>query len=52
MAILTMFEIHGDPDELLSQMESAVPADEVQQMAGQHGGISNSVVRPTRGSWS
>jgi len=49
MAILTMFEIHGDPDELMSKMESAVPAEEVQQMAGQHGGISNTVVKTDQG---
>jgi hypothetical protein len=49
MAILTMFEIHGDPDELISKMESAVSGDEVQEMASRHGGISNTVVRTDRG---
>ncbi|HEY7255041.1 MAG TPA: hypothetical protein VH476_00030 [Solirubrobacterales bacterium] len=49
MAILTMFEIHGDPDELLSKMESAVPTEQVQQMASRHGGISNTIVRTDDG---
>jgi hypothetical protein len=49
MAILTMFEIHGDPDELLSKMDSTVSEEEVGQLASQHGGISNTVVRTDRG---
>ncbi len=49
MAILTMFEIHGDPDELLSNMDSAVADEEVRQLASQHGGISNTVVKTDRG---
>ena len=49
MAILTMFEVHGDPDELLTKMESAVPDEQVQQLASQHGGISSTIVRTDRG---
>jgi hypothetical protein len=49
MAILTMFEVHGDPDELLSKMESVVADDEMQQMAKQHGAISNTIVRTDEG---
>jgi hypothetical protein len=44
-----MFEVHGDPDELMNMMESAVPSDEVQQMASQHGGLSNTIVRTDKG---
>jgi hypothetical protein len=49
MAILTMFEVHGDPDEVLSRMESVVPEDEMQRMASEHGAISNTIVRTDQG---
>jgi hypothetical protein len=49
MAILTMFEVHGDPDELLSRMEGAVPEGEVQRLAEKHGGISSTIVRTDQG---
>lgn len=49
MAILTMFELHGDPDELLGKMDSALPEAEVGEMARRHGGISSTIVRTDRG---
>jgi hypothetical protein len=49
MAILTMFEIHGDPDELLNKMESAVPREEMDRVASENGSISSTVVRTDDG---
>ena len=49
MSILTMFEIHGDPDELLSTMDSAVSDSEMEEAARGHGGISNTVVKTDKG---
>jgi hypothetical protein len=49
MAILTMFEVHGDPDELISRMEGAVPEDEMREMANRNGSISNTIVKTERG---
>lgn len=48
MSILTMFELHGDPDELFAlQQEKIVPI--VQPLAAQNGGISNTVVKTDDG---
>jgi hypothetical protein len=48
MAILTMFEIHGDPDEIVAvQEEKIVP--EARRIATENGGISNTVVRSDNG---
>jgi hypothetical protein len=49
MTILTMFEVHGDPDDLLGKMDGAVPEEEVRQMAARNGAISNTIVRTDKG---
>jgi hypothetical protein len=48
MSILTMFELHGDPDELFAlQEEKIVPI--VEPLAAQNGGISSIVVKVDNG---
>lgn len=49
MAILTIFEIHGDPDQLLAQMDAAVSEEEMAAAAARHGGISSTMVRTEQG---
>ncbi len=48
MAILTMFEVHGDTDQLVARMNELFDA-EADKLAGEHGGISNTVVRTEEG---
>ncbi len=43
MAILTMFEVHGDTDQLVARMNELFDAD-TDKLAAEHGGISNTVV--------
>jgi hypothetical protein len=48
MAILTTFEVHGDPDEIVAiQEEKIVPR--ARQVAAENGGISNTVVKTDDG---
>lgn len=48
MAILTMFEVHGDTDQLVARMKGLFDA-EADKLAGEHGGISNTVVGTEEG---
>ncbi len=48
MAILTMFEIHGDPDELAATERDKI-APIAQPVAEANGNISNTVVKTERG---
>jgi hypothetical protein len=48
MAILTMFEVHGDPEEILAtQEEKIVP--EARRLAAENGGIWQTVVKTENG---
>jgi hypothetical protein len=48
MAILTMFEVHGDPDELVAvEREKIAPI--VRPIAEANGAISNTIVKTERG---
>jgi hypothetical protein len=48
MSILTIFEIHGDPDELFAQhQKTIVPL--AKTIAAENGGISSTVVRTDDG---
>ena len=48
MAILTMFEVHGDPDEILAtQEEKIVP--EARRLAAENGGVWQTVVKTKNG---
>jgi hypothetical protein len=48
MAILTMFEMHGDPEEILAtQEEKVVP--EARRLAAENGGIWQTVVKTENG---
>jgi hypothetical protein len=44
MSILTMFEVHGDPDELFA-LESEKVAPIAEPIAAENGRISNTVVK-------
>jgi hypothetical protein len=48
MAILTMFELHGDPDEIIAVQDAKI-APEVTRLARENGGISNTVVKTDDG---
>jgi hypothetical protein len=48
MAILTMFEIHGDPDELTAKMDQKIEPT-ARRAAAENGGISSTVVRIDEG---
>jgi hypothetical protein len=48
MAILTMFEIHGDPDELMAKMDEHTEP-KARRAAAENGGISNTVVKTDDG---
>jgi len=48
MSILTMFEIHGDPDELFALEEEKI-APIVAPLAAENGAISNTVVKTEEG---
>jgi hypothetical protein len=49
MAILTTFEVPGDPDEILAiQEEKVLP--KAPELAAQNGGISNTVVQTDDGN--
>jgi len=48
MAILTMFEVHGDPDEIVAKQDEAI-APRAMELAPQTGGISNTVVKTDDG---
>jgi hypothetical protein len=48
MAILTMFEVHGDPDEILATQEAKI-VPEARRRAADNGGISQTVVKTEDG---
>lgn len=48
MAILTMFEVHGDPDEIVAKQEEAI-RPRAMELATETGGISNVVVKTDDG---
>jgi heme-degrading monooxygenase HmoA len=48
MTILTMFEIHGDPEDIAAIMDTAF-GEETKSLAAEHGGISNTVARTENG---
>jgi hypothetical protein len=48
MAILTMFEIHGNTDQLVAKMNQLFDAD-ANKLAGEHGGLSSTVVGTEQG---
>jgi hypothetical protein len=48
MAILTMFEIHGDPDELIA-VERDTIAPIARPLAKENGSISNTIVKTDTG---
>ena len=48
MAILTMFEVHGDPDEIFAKQQEAV-MPRARELAPEHGGISNTIVKTEDG---
>ena len=48
MAILTMFEVHGDPDEIVAT-EDAKIVPHARRLAAENGGISQTVVRTDQG---
>ncbi len=48
MAILTMFEVHGDPDEIVAAQEEKI-APTAARVAAENGGISNTVVKTDEG---
>ncbi len=48
MAILTMFELHGDPDEIVGKQDEVI-APEAARVAAENGGISNTVVKTDEG---
>ncbi|MGE5407518.1 MAG: hypothetical protein ACM3NV_02795 [Syntrophothermus sp.] len=47
MAIITMFEVHGDPDEIMEKMEAF--EEEAAQAASERGGISRTIVKTDDG---
>ena len=48
MAILTMFEVHGDPEEIAAKQDEAI-RPRAMELAPQTGGISNTVVKTDEG---
>jgi hypothetical protein len=48
MAILTMFEVHGDPDEILAGQEEKI-SPTARPLFAENGGISQTVVRTDDG---
>jgi len=48
MAILTMFEVHGDPDEIVAIQDEKI-APRGMELAPQTGGISNTIVKTDDG---
>jgi hypothetical protein len=48
MAILTMFEVHGDPDEILATQEEKIVA-EARRLAAENGGVWQTVVKTENG---
>lgn len=48
MPILTMFELHGDADEIVGKQDKLI-ATEAARVAGENGGISNTVVKTDEG---
>lgn len=48
MAILTMFEVHGDTDQLVSKMNEIFDA-EADKLARENGGLSSTVVKTEKG---
>ncbi len=48
MSILTMFELHGDPEQLFALQEEKL-AQIVAPLAAENGGISNTVVKTDDG---
>ncbi|MBA2241206.1 MAG: hypothetical protein H0W09_08225 [Solirubrobacterales bacterium] len=48
MAILTMFEVHGDPDEIVAKQDEAI-MPRAMELAPQTGGISNTIVKTEDG---
>lgn len=48
MAILTMFEVHGDPEEIVAKQEEAI-VPRAMELAPETGGISNTIVKTDDG---
>ena len=49
MAILTMFEVHGDsPEDMVAKGDAAMGPD-ASKIAAEHGGISNTIVKTDKG---
>jgi hypothetical protein len=49
MAILTMFEVYGDdPEDMVAKTDAAMGPDAA-KIAGEHGGISNTIAKTDRG---
>ena len=48
MAILTMFEVHGDPDEICALKEEKI-APQAKPLAAQNGGLAQIVVKTDDG---
>ena len=44
---MTMFEVHGDPEEILAQMDAL--ESEAERLAAENGGISSTVLRTDEG---